>query len=133
MNIVEAYNLRNLEAYYSREYDRAVEFIHRRDEIIFELDDGTWRLYDCLENRLYIVPSDQVRMTEEEFRQIFRMRLLRYMRFKGMSQNELAEAIGVSRVMISKYMTGKATPSAFTLDKLAKVLDVSTDEFRYIR
>lgn len=133
MNIVEAYNLRNLESYYPREYEAAVDFIHRPDEIIFRLNDGSWRLYDCLENRLMVLPDNERDMTEEDYRRVFRRRLLRHMRFKGVSQNELAEAIGLSRNTVSKYITGKSTPSAFHLAKIARALGVSADEFRYIR
>ncbi len=46
---------------------------------------------------------------------------------KNISQKELAEAIGVSDVMISMYEQDKKSPSLPTIIKLAKYFNVSTD------
>jgi transcriptional regulator with XRE-family HTH domain len=46
---------------------------------------------------------------------------------KRYKQAELAARVGVSRLMLGKYERNKATPSAETLQKVAQVLEVSTD------
>jgi transcriptional regulator with XRE-family HTH domain len=46
---------------------------------------------------------------------------------KRYKQEDLAARIGVSRLMLGKYERNKATPSADTLQKVAQVLEVSTD------
>ncbi len=46
---------------------------------------------------------------------------------KRFKQEDLAKKIGISRLMLGKYERGQATPSAETLQKLAQVLNVSTD------
>ncbi len=46
---------------------------------------------------------------------------------KGMSQTELADKSGVSRVMIGKYERGEAAPSIDAAKKIADALEVSLD------
>jgi len=43
---------------------------------------------------------------------------------KGMTQVELAEKIGKSKITISQLVAGKFGPSANTLAKIGKVLDI---------
>lgn len=45
----------------------------------------------------------------------------------GMSQSQLAEKIGVSKVTICWYENGKRTPQLDKFTKLVKVLDISPD------
>ena len=44
---------------------------------------------------------------------------------KGMTQTELAEALGVDQTTISTWETGKAAPTMFNLQRLADLLGVS--------
>ncbi|MGX5571759.1 helix-turn-helix domain-containing protein [Bacillus toyonensis] len=44
-----------------------------------------------------------------------------------MKQNELAEAVGVNYTMISLYESNKREPSRETVEKIARVTNVSTD------
>jgi len=46
---------------------------------------------------------------------------------RGMSQDALAEMVGVSRQAISNWENGKAQPDAETLAKLGAIFDVSVD------
>lgn len=48
-------------------------------------------------------------------------------KLKGMSQEELAEKIGVSRQAVSKWETGEALPEITKLKALAEVFGVTTD------
>ena len=45
----------------------------------------------------------------------------------GMSQIDLADALGVSRQSVSKWETGEANPEISKLPQLAEVLHVTTD------
>lgn len=47
---------------------------------------------------------------------------------RGMTQQELADASGVSRISIARYETGVKTPSIASTYKLAKALDMPFDE-----
>lgn len=46
----------------------------------------------------------------------------------GLTQNQLAAAMGVNRTAISKWETGKALPRTDKLKSLAKALNCSIDE-----
>jgi len=48
---------------------------------------------------------------------------------KHMSQEELAEIIGVSRQTISKYETGEAIPDIEKCKQMADIFEVSLDDF----
>lgn len=63
-------------------------------------------------------------MTEQEWRDEFAYRMRRAFRARGIYfQSEWAEAIGVSRNTINRYMNGKCAPDAYTIFKIAEVLD----------
>lgn len=47
---------------------------------------------------------------------------------KGLSQVQLAELSHVHRVSISMYETGRKKPNIDSLKRLAKALEVSTDD-----
>jgi transcriptional regulator with XRE-family HTH domain len=58
----------------------------------------------------------------------FGPRLARIRRERGITQVELAEAIGSIQVVISNYERGKARPYADTVARIAEALGVTTDE-----
>jgi transcriptional regulator with XRE-family HTH domain len=71
-------------------------------------------------------------MTEETYRKEFGIRLRRLLRMKGMTQSDLADAIGITNAGLSGYINGKHTPSFYMVNKIARVLKCSVDELRYI-
>lgn len=75
--------------------------------------------------------KDVNEITEEQEKREFAYRLRSLMGRKGITQNQLAEMINVTQVMISRYVTGEAIPNSITLRKIAKALDYSMDDFFY--
>ena len=55
-------------------------------------------------------------------------KLLQYRKASGLSQEELAEKIGVSRQAVSKWERAEASPDTDNLILLAKIYDVTLDE-----
>ena len=55
-------------------------------------------------------------------------RLLDYRKKNNLSQEELAEKIGVSRQAVSKWERAEASPDTDNLIKLAEIYGVSLDE-----
>lgn len=47
---------------------------------------------------------------------------------RGLTQEELAQATGISRITIARYETNKMDPTAEKLRKLASVLNVAADD-----
>jgi transcriptional regulator with XRE-family HTH domain len=56
------------------------------------------------------------------------VRIKRFRLAKKLTQEKLAELIGINRVTIARYETGRATPGLATADKLAKALDCTIEE-----
>lgn len=101
-------------------------------EMVVQLSDGRAILYDDLDKTIRNLPRDRYRMSEDESRSEFGFRLSKLMYRKGITQMELAERAGLTQAQLSKYITGKTTPSFYTVDKIAKALDCSIDTFRYV-
>ena len=54
-------------------------------------------------------------------------------REKGMTQEELAEFMGVSKASVSKWETGQSFPDIALLPKLASFFNISIDELMDFR
>ena len=67
-------------------------------------------------------------MTEEEIRKNFGENLLRLRKYNKMSQQELASELAYSDKAISKWELGDNIPDIFTLEKIAKLFNVTVDE-----
>lgn len=50
---------------------------------------------------------------------------------KGLTQEQLAQRLGVQRAVISKYENGTISPSVETLERIAAVLQTDIAEFLY--
>lgn len=101
------------------------------DCLEIKLMDGTTIIYDNFNRSARNLPKDSHNITEEEFRREFGYRLRRIMEYKHITQVELSEKSGIPQCHISGYINGKRTPSSYNLDKLAKALRCSVDDFRY--
>lgn len=54
--------------------------------------------------------------------------IIRIMKEKGISQTELANAAGVQRVAINRWLCRRSLPRLDTIALVAKALDVSIDD-----
>ncbi len=57
----------------------------------------------------------------------FNEKLIRYRKLKGLTQEEMAEKMQVSRQSVSKWENGEAVPELAKIIKLADILEVSLD------
>ena len=57
----------------------------------------------------------------------FKTRLRQLRNERGISQNALSQAVGVTRAAVNAWETGKGYPNAYCLHALARYLNVSTD------
>ena len=58
----------------------------------------------------------------------FSEKLIELRKKNGMSQEALAEKLGVSRQTVSKWEIGTSTPDTVNIVALSKLFDVSTDQ-----
>jgi DNA-binding Xre family transcriptional regulator len=97
-----------------------------------KMDDGSAYIYDDLENSIRRIPDDPNNMTEAQCLHEFGIRLKLLLQRRFISQGELADRIGISPVTLSGYINGKHSPGFHIVDKIAKELGCSIDEFRYL-
>lgn len=124
---------KNFETYFPGFAKDVVEHYYKGGfELIVRLRDGDMYTYDNLEHTIRRLPRDYRNLSEDECRKEFAIRLCRRMFIAGVSQLELAEITGISRQSLSSYMCGKSIPSFHKVDAIAKALNCSVDEFRYL-
>ena len=74
---------------------------------------------------------DVSELTDEQEKREFARRLRMMMKRKYITQEQLAELVGTTQSMISKYINGQTLPNVLTVRKIAKVLDCFIDELFY--
>lgn len=91
-----------------------------------DLNDGTQLRYDPMTRTITSVPdfNDDYDSWKYEFGD----RLAQLMYTKGFTQKELAEYTGISQSTISGYINNTIAPSAYNINKIARVLGYSTSE-----
>lgn len=126
------YIFENMQSYYQFLSERMVSYKKVGPyELIVKTNDGETILYDDVNHSIRRLPRDSNNMTEQEVSVEFRQRLRRLMTQQGVSQLELSELTGIPQSTISNYLTGKFLPGFYNMDKIAKALKCSIDEFRY--
>ena len=101
-------------------------------ELIAYLEDGSVILYDDLNGTIRNLPRDSNDMSESEFLFDFSIRLRKMIDVRGIPQNELAQQAGISPLTLSRYVNGRSVPNLYIADRIAKALDCSLDELRYV-
>ena len=101
-------------------------------ELVAKLNNGRALLYDDIDHSFRMLPVNSVDMTEDECRAEFGWRLRKIMYRNGITQEELSERTGIAQSRISNYLRGKNSPTFYVVDRIAKALGCSVDEFRYI-
>jgi DNA-binding Xre family transcriptional regulator len=100
-------------------------------ELIVKLTDGSFILYDDVDRTIRNLPDDPHELSKEECTKEFSYRLRKMMQIKGVTQQELSKRTGIAQSNISCYVRGTNSPSFYVIDKIAKALDCSIDQFRY--
>lgn len=100
-------------------------------ELIIHLDDGVTIMYDDLDNTIRVLPEDPSKLSRYEFAREFGLRFRRMASYKGVTQFDLVILTGIQQSLLSDYMNGKKVPSFYNVDKIARALDCSVEEFRY--
>ena len=121
----------NFRLYFPSIADTAVKFEELGPhELLIELKDGTEMSYYDLDHTILVL-NNQNDVSENTFRKQFGIRLRRVLESKGMSQCELSEKTGIPQCVISRYATGSRAPNIYTVNKIAKAIGCSIDDFTY--
>ena len=121
-----------LQLYFPMIAEKVVEYRENGPcELVLTLDDGDMLSYDNFDKTIRKLPTDVSNMTEEETRNEFGIRLRQHLFARGMSQLDLSIKTGITQPMLSRYMTGKTSPSFHVVTMIAKAIGCSTDDLYY--
>ena len=129
----EEHMLKNFSLMYPSTSELVVNHKYIGDfEMVFELSDGSKVRYDEYGNGIETIKhsyyEDRTELSEEEWKKEFTRKLKKKLKLKGVTQKELASAIEVSEVAISRYISGKRIPSMYTVIKIAKFFHCPIDD-----
>lgn len=101
-----------------------------RDEIIVILDDGNKVIYNGLRQTIRCIKPSlyNENLSDKEWSKLFGLKLKRIIHDKGLTQTELADLSGMSRVAVNSYIRGKKLPTIYNINKIAKALNYSISE-----
>lgn len=121
---VDKYNriINQFEMYYPHIYEQVIDWWGSgRTSIAVKLDNGIVYDYDPMDNSIrQVYLGDDT--DETTFRKVFGSNIQKMLPYSGMTKSELAVKVGVSSVMMSKYIQGKSTPSAVVAQRIANAL-----------
>ena len=111
------------------------------DNIIEHYEINQWELFIRLRNNdqfVYdgfynVIKFDSYgdELTDEQELKELRINLKKMLDRRFMTQEELAQEIGVDRVTVNRYLNGKRIPDAIVLRKIAKALKCSVIDLYY--
>lgn len=100
-----------------------------RMEIVVTLDDNTKRYFNFLDKTIrHAFDGESEYESEDDWRQMFARKLKKKMHDSFITHPELSELTGISTVTLSKYVSGKSTPSTYNIQKIARALNCSVYE-----
>lgn len=102
-----------------------------RDEITVKFRDRTRMIFDGLSNTGRYINRERIDANngdEEQWLKHFAYKLSRKVAESGMSQRAIAEQVGITPAMLSRYCKGTSVPSFIKIKKLSIVLQCSVTE-----
>lgn len=124
-------------------YDKTLYYVNIKEEDILEIrrlnfydimvkrKDGKVFIYDNFSNSVRYVYYESDDLTDEQYRHEFTRTLRTKLSRTSRSQEEIAQAVGISLVSLNRYLNGHRTPDYITLHRLAKALDCPITDFYY--
>lgn len=111
--------------------EEVVEYVEKYgSRVIGKTADGRGLVYDDFDNTIYDLPRDDD-LTKEVYLREFGRSLERALRLRGMTQYELSDKTGITKNQISKYVRGKAVPTFYNVELMAKALRITPNDLRY--
>lgn len=97
--------------------------IYYDDGRVVEYDDGSRNTRMIRNPGHYDIVLEE--LDEDHCKEQFSLKLKKYLRLAGMTQNDLGEALNCSQSTISKYASGRALPDIWMLKRIARALNCS--------
>jgi hypothetical protein len=126
--------LRNLELFYPQKFAKLTDYkrlsINSGTDYAF-ISDGIVYVFNQYTGVIRRAPADPEHMTDEQVRKWFMFQLRAAITEASLDSKSLAEEIGSTPCMISRYLNGTVMPNLITINKLANALHVPVSYFFY--
>lgn len=110
-------------------YEQTVDWCPSGQFSIFvKLENGKCYDYDRMDGSLRRVRSKDDAFDDDILTKELGANLRKNIPLTGKTQMELCEELGITRAMMSRYICGKATPSATKLYRIAKAIGCTMEE-----
>ena len=120
--------LKRFELRYPHFYNKAIDWwASGRISIAIKLSDGSILDYNDMDNTIRWVRSNDC-SDDESRRRAFGCNLQKFVMHSDMSKGEIAEKLGITKAMFSRYLHGKTMPSFDKGMQLAKLMKCSAEE-----
>ena len=121
--------LSQFEICYPDFYRQAIDWwASGRMSIGVKLSNGDILDYDSVENTIRWVRTLNDEMDEDRRRLAFSRNLQKMIPFTGLSKGELAERLGITNAMLSRYLKGTNVPSVDKAYQIARFVGCTVDE-----
>ena len=100
-------------------------------DMLFVFKNGKRIIFDTTTNRHRMLYPKGHKLTDQENKKEFAIRLRALMKRACVNQKELAEYLGTNQVTISRYVNGDFTPDYNRLGEIARILNCTVDDFYY--
>ena len=125
--------LDNFKQFYPMIFNEAIDFYSNgKLRVVAVMRDGSRYEYDELYSSIRklheIDEYGYEDLNDNLWKNQFGINLRRMLSFRGISQEELSELTGISKVSISQYTTGNALPSALKIRNIARALHCRPDD-----
>lgn len=71
------------------------------------------------------------RLSEDENKKEFKLRLRSWLLFSGLNQKDLADITGISERTLTRYVNGKSLPDYISLKKIADAMNCKVDDLYF--
>jgi predicted XRE-type DNA-binding protein len=115
--------LNQFKMYYPNYYNKIADWWKSGPyHITVLLNDGDRIEFDSSDNTIRWVPVIDYTVDSEMLRKEIGRNIRKFITYRGMRQQEVAEQAGVTEAMLSRYINGTSMPSLDKLHNLANVL-----------
>lgn len=120
--------LNQFQLYYPSLYTQTIDWWATGPmSITVKLKDKSRFEYNYMDNTIRAIKTEAT-SNDDVIAKSFGYNLQKFIPLSGKTQNEIAQTLGITNAMLSRYVHGTSMPSAGKAFRLAKILGCSVDE-----
>lgn len=101
-------------------------------DVLIIFNDNKKYIYDTYTGYHRYLKYNKPYLTKKEWEYEFKQRLQEVVQRKKITQEYLAEKIETTQQMVSRYLTGDAVPTAYTMNKIIDALNCKVNDLIFI-